>query len=119
MNMTEDALWDKGQDLLEQYEELEDELSAMSMIYEDPPVDRAQWEKLDAYAESIKVLSPLAAEEIDRLRDKRVATWQEADRPFWYGEMVEVAYEFNAIRDALYAVIADLEAIGEMAGAPG
>lgn len=117
MNINEDALWEKYHDLLEEYEELEADLDALSMTYEDPPVDRAACEQLDDRVERIKEVSPFAAPEIDRLREKQIREWKEADRPFWYGEMVEVAYEFNAIGDALDAVIAELVESAERASA--
>lgn len=107
MNTTEDTLWEKGQDLLEQYEDLKEELSAMSLAYEHPPLLRERCEKLDASVEYVNELSPLAAPELDRLREERFRQWEAADRPYWFGEMVEVAYEFNAIRDAHLAVIAE------------
>lgn len=79
MNTTEDTLWEKGQDLLEQYEDLKEELSAMSLAYEHPPLLRERCEKLDASVEYVNELSPLAAPELDRLREERFRQW-EADR---------------------------------------
>ncbi|BBX25015.1 hypothetical protein [Mycolicibacterium alvei] len=113
------TLWDTHEDLLDKYEDLKEELSAMSLAYEHPPLLREACEKLDASVEYVKELSPLAAPELDRLREERFRQWEAADRPYWYGEMIEVAYEFNAIRDALLAVIAELEGIAERAGERG
>lgn len=96
------------EELGEKYKDLEEELSAMSLTYEHPPLLREPCEKLDAYVEYLTEGSPLGVAEYHRLRAEQHEKWKAADRPFWYGEMVEVAYEFNAVRDDLLAVIAAL-----------